>query len=705
MYKRLFLASLAVVLALFVLAGQASAATPAQEGEPGGIDLGTLVIPFLDEWLNSPHADYTSRSFRYWDNNDPAEIPPACAKCHSTGGYLDFLGEDGSEPGVVNTPHAVGSVVECAACHNQTTLTKDSVVMPSGITLTGLGDDARCIECHQGRQSTTTVNASIERAAVGDDEVSADLSFLNIHYYAAAATKYGTLAKGGYEYSGLRYDANFAHVEGFETCTECHNPHTLQVDIEACATCHVGVETVEDLRDIRMEGSLMDYDGDGDTEEGIYYELVGLKDTLYANIQAYAAEVAGTPIVYSSEAHPYWFIDTNENGEADADEINSGNRFASWTPRLLRAAYNYQTSKKDPGNYVHGGKYIIQLLYDSIADLNTVLTAPADMSAMRRIDAGHFAGSEPAFRYWDATGVVPGACAKCHTDSGLPTFIAEGVNISAPSSNGLQCATCHNDVETFTIYEIASVTFPSGARIDAGPETNLCLICHQGRESTVSVNRLIGDKEADTVSDQLRFLNIHYFAAGATRYGTEVKGAYEYAGKEYEGFYAHARGMSECSDCHGFHKLEVDAAVCAECHREVQGPEDLRNIVYYEDDDWDGDPDTRGLAAEIDALRAILYAELQRYATEVVGTGIVYNSQSHPYFFTDTNGNGIADPEESVRANQYNTWTPRLLRAAYNYQYASKDPGAYVHNGLYIIQTLYDSIEDLGGDVSAMVRP
>lgn len=324
---------------------------------------------------------------------------------------------------------------------------------------------------------------------------------------------------------------------------------------------------------------------------------------------------------------------------------------------------------------------------------------------MRRIDAGHFAGSEPAFRYWDATGVVPANCAKCHTDSGLPMFIAEGVNISAPSSNGLQCATCHNDVETFTIYEIAGVTFPSGARIDAGPESNLCLVCHQGRESTVSVNRLIGDKEADVVSDQLRFLNIHYFAAGATRYGTEVKGAYEYAGKEYEGFYAHARGMSECADCHGFHKLEVDAAVCAECHREVQGPEDIRNIVYYEDDDWDGDAETLGLAAEIDSLKKILYAELQRYAAEVVGTGIVYNSHSHPYFFTDTNGNGIADPEESVRANQYNTWTPRLLRAAYNYQYASKDPGAYVHNGLYIIQTLYDSIEDLGGDVTGMVRP
>jgi len=37
-----------------------------------------------------------------------------------------------------------------------------------------------------------------------------------------------------------------------------------------------------------------------------------------------------------------------------------------------------------------------------------------------------------------------------------------------------------------------------------------------------------------------------------------------------------------------------------------------------------------------------------------------------------------------------------LLRAAYNYQYAMKDPGAFAHNGKYVIQALYDSLEDLG---------
>ena len=58
--------------------------------------------------------------------------------------------------------------------------------------------------------------------------------------------------------------------------------------------------------------------------------------------------------------------------------------FDAWTPRLLKAAYNYQTSIKDPGAFAHGGKYIIELLYDSIEDLNTKLAEPVDMTALNR---------------------------------------------------------------------------------------------------------------------------------------------------------------------------------------------------------------------------------------------------------------------------------------------------------------------------------
>ncbi len=119
------------------------------------------------------------------------------------------------------------------------TLTKDSVVFPSGIEITNLGDEARCMECHQGRASTIQVDQRIADAGLTEDldTVSPDMGFTNIHYYAAAATQYGTLAKGGYEYAGLAYDAKFDHVDSHNTCIECHDMHTLEINLEQCQAC------------------------------------------------------------------------------------------------------------------------------------------------------------------------------------------------------------------------------------------------------------------------------------------------------------------------------------------------------------------------------------------------------------------------------------------------------------------------------------
>lgn len=660
-------------------------------------------IPFLEEWQSSGHADATAEAFVHWDEESPAEVPENCAKCHSTPGYLDFLGEDGSEAGTVDKTAPIGTVVECAACHNNATMTMNSVVMPSGAELTGLGDESRCMQCHQGRASTVQVDESIANANLTDvDTISPDLGFTNIHYFAAAASKYGTLAKGGYQYEGKSYDGNFAHVEEFDTCIECHDSHTLQVKVEACQGCHEGVASAEDLKNIRMPGSLVDYDGDGDTEEGIAAEIAGMQDILYGAIQTYAIEKGKAPIVYEPATHPYFFLDTNKNGAADPDEANGDNRYNAWTARLAKAAFNYQVSIKDPGAFAHGGKYIIQLLYDSTEDLNAALSQPVDLGQANRIDDGHFAGSEEAFRHWDAEGEVPANCAKCHSGVGLPTFLKDGANVSVKPANGLQCATCHNDLTTYSRFEVAEVKFPSGAVIDSGDANmNLCMNCHQGRESTVSVNTLIEGLDPDAGNEKLRFLNVHYFAAGATVFGTEAKGAYEYEGKTYVGRNEHVEEADTCTECHSTHGLEVQVELCADCHDGVANEEDLR-AIRESSDDFDGDGDTdEGLAGEIDTMREALYAAIQDYATNTAGTALVYNPQSYPYFFADANGNGEADAEEEG----YSAWTPRMLQAAYNYQYSTKDPGAFAHNGVYIIQVVYDSLEDLGADVGTMTRP
>ncbi len=84
---------------------------------------------------------------------------------------------------------------------------------------------------------------------------------------------------------------------------------------------------------------------------------------------------------------------------------------------------------------------------------------------------------------------------------------------------------------------------------------------------------------------------------------------------------------------------------------------------------------------------------------------IVYELSLHPYFFLDTNGNGQADLDEVNSENRYNSWTPRLLKAAYNYNYSTHDGGAFSHNSTYILQALYDSLVDIGGDITGMTRP
>jgi hypothetical protein len=214
------------------------------------------------------------------------------------------------------------------------------------------------MSCHQGRASTVDVDQAV--AGLGANAVSEDLSFINIHYFASGATRYGTEVQGGYEFAGKSYAGYFEHVEGFQACTDCHDAHELEVKTDTCFTCHAGAEDVKDIRITEV-----DYDGDGDLEEGVYYEVAALRDALYAAMQDYAAN-AGAPILYDSHAYPYFFNDTNGNGESDPGEAIFPNSYKSWTPNLLKAAYNLQYAAKDPGGFAHNSKYVVQLLIDSI---------------------------------------------------------------------------------------------------------------------------------------------------------------------------------------------------------------------------------------------------------------------------------------------------------------------------------------------------
>lgn len=726
--KMLVLLGMVILVGAVLAACSGNPTTPPAEATDTPSAAPIPDTPYLADWQSSGHANAADVPFRYWDDaaENPDGVPTTCAKCHTSTGYQDYLGLDGSEAGkvdaAVSAEHSQG--IQCAACHNAETISKTTVMFPSGVEITA-GDDARCMECHQGRESKVSVDAQIEKFAATDmDAVVAPIKndkgedvffgFRNVHYYAAAATLYGGMTHGGYEYEGLTYDAKNTHVEGYATCSGCHDPHTLKVKVDECALCHEDVATVEDLKNVRMVSSTPDYDGDGDVAEGMYYEIEGLQGILFAEIQKYAADKAGAAIVYDTGTYPYYFADTNTNGAVDEGEAIFPNAYKNWTPRLLKAAYNYQVSLKDPGAFAHGNKYIVQLLFDSISDLGS------DTSTLARTDAGHFAGNTLPFRDWDFTEegeanyIVPFGCVKCHTAQGLPTFLADGGTTvvtstgttsttgvqSMPSSNGFLCSTCHNTAAFPERYTVASVVFPSGKAASFGgkdadgnfvaDDGNLCISCHMGRESTTSVNAALRGKETDTVDAKIRFKNIHYFAAGATIFGGDVQGAYQYEGKTYVGQNMHADEagkMNKCQDCHDVHALEPKVESCETCHS-TSDPAAIRET----DVDYDGDGDvTEGIKGEVDTLAEALLAQLQTYAA-ANGGAIEYKGAAYPYFF-------------GADGKAYATWTPRLLRAAFNYQYSQKDGGGYVHNNKYIIQIMIDSIEDLGGDVSTYTRP
>ena len=206
-----------------------------------------------------------------------------------------------------------------------------------------------------------------------------DASFITPHYSFSAATWLGNEAHGGYDIQEKLIPADLSMLMAYRTCTQCHDPHSLRInkspsneDANLCAACHPNVTGFEDYRDIYVEG--VDYDTDG-TVEGVYHEIAGLQNVLLQSMQQYTSCKLGVGIGWADK-FPYLFIDTNQDGTLSEDEAVSANAYKAFTPRLMRAAFNYQFSLKEPAGYVHNGNYVIQLLQDSIMDISTAAGKP-----------------------------------------------------------------------------------------------------------------------------------------------------------------------------------------------------------------------------------------------------------------------------------------------------------------------------------------
>jgi hypothetical protein len=323
-------------------------------------------------------------------------------------------------------------------------------------------------------------------------------------------------------------------------------------------------------------------------------------------------------------------------------------------------------------------------------------TLAANPIAMELAASGHGNITGEPFRHWDEDGEVQASCAKCHAGGGFVDFALDG-SVDAPAALpfGLECSACHDGVP-FTLYDdlvtytaLEPLEFPSGVEASLFNHDNMCMTCHQGRESGLSVDEDI----ADDPDGPYTFINIHYYSAAATYMGGETNGGYQYDGLSYAGrqvFPSHEATERTCVGCHmqgaeKDHTFEPDLATCQTCH----------SGASFET--LGGSP-----ATNFDAITVThdeLLDEIKDYALNVIGEAIAYGDH-HPYFFFDLNGNGMVDPDEGSSSNRYDLFDAPLLKAAYNYQAAAKDPAGYIHNGTYLRQIIQDSVEDLGGAVS-----
>ena len=111
--KSFFMLSAVFAIALLVWVG----CTTSQATDAAKVSVEEITT----RWEGSGHADITSEAFTHWNEDDPAEIPATCAKCHSTSGFRDFVGADGSAAGSVEMAGLINDPVTCTAsdqCHD-----------------------------------------------------------------------------------------------------------------------------------------------------------------------------------------------------------------------------------------------------------------------------------------------------------------------------------------------------------------------------------------------------------------------------------------------------------------------------------------------------------------------------------------------------------------------------------------------------------
>jgi hypothetical protein len=735
----------------------------------------------------------------------------SCARCHNGLAFRDLIGADGTAVNVTSigylstdptpldttTAFATPGQMQCATCHNGATVLGGGSLnqhkFASGVvyTFTVETKSAICSQCHDGGRpgyNIAQVNAVLSwNSSVGPDaQLVATNAQVRAHYLSAASTLLGGAVGSWSQVTGNIYTGANEHG-GVAGCTFCHNAHTGELPPDSnvnvpedtirnkCGPCHyndagAAVASFLELEESRQFG----FEGDVDNNPltvTVKDDLDGLAAKLYVAIQTYSNSIAGQQVCFFNNR---WYNDT---GAGTCGTAPNAGTPAKFTPRLLKATFNYGMYTTDPGAWAHNPRYVAEAMYDSIADLNLGLGAAFVPNGKRAFN-GHFGAAEDASPYaamiyhggsnaltgevLPTMGFTSAACYQCHGGQvGLDTYLTgmPAAIASIPAGgkvNAMQCDTCHKyDGKTMQGLRVApTVYFPPQKNNAANaaqvsftpaqlpPSFPLCGSCHSGRENGQSIT----NKGGTDGTFALTFVNPHYLGAAGMMLGDSAKVMFQYPTKSYQDkpvFWSltvngphgspHA---AMCTGCHNpkgsKHTFEIDLAAtipdgnycpggnmaacapntkaCNGCHA---GPYALApKITEYED-----------AAAELlAAIKAYVATNLTAIQTASVGvaftgppaftfdassvlniTGVCYSGANNPYFFYEVSGACTNVAGTTYPAMSFGKFDPKLLKAAYNYQWTQKEPGAWAHNEFYVMQVIYDSIVDLGGTPSFKV--
>ncbi len=219
------------------------------------------------------------------------------------------------------------------------------------------------------------------------------------------------------------------------------------------------------------------------------------------------------------------------------------------------------------------------------------------------------------------------------------------------------CHDMHNNASTGRHQIVTSLSEDNVVVKTANDDNSLCLTCHAGRApfasltvedvAEINVNSTFNDL-MDPVKEAVTNHTQHYYDPAKAD--------------------SSSNGSSRCSRCHM--------------------PKTAKSA----------------LKSEIRALETALLTDIMSYAAATIGTELVYDDTTYPYFFIDSNANGVVDTGENSFANAYTAFDTKLIRAAYNYAFSLKEPHGYIHHPDYIAQLLIDSMEDLVGSATIATR-